>query len=88
MESQGTYGVERSSGLDSLTTLLADMDVDRDALRMCVMLILTDLFAADPSLRSRFLESLALAREKAETEKSDGKVLTVDVAMSLLRQIP
>ena len=52
------------------------------------MLVLTDLFAADPESRTRFTETLKLAREKALNEKTDAKILTIDLALSLIQTIP
>lgn len=72
----------------SLAALVTDAEINLNSLRAYVILMLTDFFRRDPSLREHFIESLVLARTEAETEKSDAKVLTIDMAISLLRKVP
>jgi len=88
MENRTRNNLEPSSETDPVSALLADTDIDPSAMRMCVMLVLTDLFAADPESRTRFTETLKLAREKALNEKTDAKILTIDLALSLIQTIP
>jgi len=80
----------RNDGGDEnpIGALVADTDPDPGAVRLSLVLVLTDLFAADPEMRGRFLESLQSARAKAVNEKTDSKVLTIDMALSLIQSIP
>jgi hypothetical protein len=78
----------RCDGDSTLSATILDSEVDFNSLRACVVLVLADLFDRNPALREHFLNSLQLARNKAENEKSDAKVLILDVASSFIQKIP
>lgn len=78
----------RRDGNSTLGATIIDSDVDFNSLRACVVLVLADLFDRNPALREHFVNSLQLAKKKAENEKSDAKVLTLDVASSFIQKIP
>jgi len=78
----------RCDGNSTLTTTILDSDVEFDSLRACLVLVLADLFDRNPALREHFLNSLQLAKNKAENEKSDAKVLILEVASSFIQKIP
>jgi hypothetical protein len=77
-----------SDGNPSLDAIIADSNLDLSSLRACVILLFADLFDRNPELREHFVNCLKLARNKAQSEKSDAKVLTLDVARSFIQKIP
>src|SRR5215469_2663651 len=79
---------KRCDGNSTLSATILDSDVDFNSLRVCVVLVLADLFDRNPALREHFLNSLQLAKSKAENEKSDAKVMILDVASSFIQKVP